>query len=86
MTRPHPVGIPGLRIDNSDLDGLLQYATVQVSKHEGEYEILFDCPGGRWKAGDRGFAVPNDFEKYDVKLITQRGIFYFHANEVRRIP
>jgi len=49
-------------------------------------KILIDDPSGRFKYGDIGNLVDNDYDKYEYKIELSDGrAYYFHKNEIELI-
>jgi len=53
------------------------------SHHRRKVKILIDDPSGRFKNGDEGVLIENNFDKYDyhVELADSR-TYYFYKNEI----
>jgi len=46
-------------------------------------KILIDDPSGRFKSGEEGLLVENDFDKYDYRVKFADGrAYYFYKDEI----
>ncbi len=90
------VGLPGwtpvdapadpfsLMLQRHSVISAKRYTETALLVGTNRFVTLLDDPSGRWRKGETGFMVENDYpEKYDLMLMLPSGSYYFYDNEVR---